>query len=175
MRFAVAIMKEAQRMIRLLTVLVISAISISLLGCSAEEDVVNFVLDPGIDNRLAWEAMNASIAEGSALLQSPDGVEPSQIRQKLTALKANTSYKLSLKVRAVRTPTAQLSLDLFVDETYDSPDQELLIPTLEIGPQYMAFHRIINTASFREQPYIRVFTFSTVPVEIDEIGITEVK
>jgi hypothetical protein len=139
--------------------------------CSTSERVVHHVSDSGIDNRLQWEAMNAAIAEGTVLLTSPDGVEASQIRQKLTDLSPNTDYRISVKARALHTPTAQLSVDLFIDETYDSPDQELLVRPDEIEPVYQIYHRTIQSGSFAEQPYLRIFTFSTVPVEVDEVTI----
>ena len=146
-----------------------------VVSCSTTEPGVQHISDGGLDNRLSWETVHATIAEGSALLNSPDGLEPSQVRQKLTGLKPNTNYRLSVKVRALNTPTAQLSIDLFVDESYDSPEQELIVQPSEIEPIYRTYHRTINSGEFEEQPYLRAFTFSTVPVEVDEIGIVEVQ
>lgn len=142
-----------------------------VVNCSTSEPSAHHVSDSGIDNRLMWEVMNATIAEGTVLLYSPDGVEVSQIRQKLTDLTPNTDYRVSVKTRALNTPTAQLSVDLFIDETYDSPDQELIVQPDEMEPIYQTYHRTIDSGVFEEQPYLRIFTFSTVPVEVDEVAI----
>jgi hypothetical protein len=151
------------------------AVSISCLaGCSTAEKTENLINDSGLDNRLAWESMNASIAEGTVQIQSPDGVEPGMVRQVITTLKPETHYKMSATARALNTPTSQLSVDLFIDESYDSPDQELVVMPMEIGPNYTTFHRIVNTGSFTGQPYIRIFTLSTVPVEISDVFLIEV-
>jgi len=144
------------------------------IHCSTQEPGNYHISDEGINNRLKWEVTNATIAEGSALLNSPDGLEPSQIRQVLRKLKPNTEYRLSVKARALNTPTSQLSVDLFLDETYDSPDQELIVEPSEIEPIYRTYHRTISSGSFSDQPYVRVFTFSTVPVEVDEIVLAQV-
>jgi hypothetical protein len=164
-------------------------------GCSTREPGVQYISDGDIENRLKWEAMHATIAEGTVILNSPAGVEVSQIRQKLIRLlpeteyrlsvKARalntptalpeTEYRLSVKARALNTPTAQLSVDLFLDETYDSPEQELVVQPSEIEPIYRTYHRTIDSGTFEEQPYLRIFTFSTVPVEVDEVAIVPVQ
>lgn len=155
-------------------ILVLAAIISFMAGCSTAEKTENLINDSSLDNRLAWESMNASIAEGTVQIQSPDGVDPGMIRQVLTSLKPETHYKMSATARALNTPTSQLSVDLFIDESYDNPDQELIVMPTEIGPNYTTFHRIVNTGSFSEQPYIRIFTLSTVPVEISDISLIEV-
>ncbi|MBN1422980.1 hypothetical protein JXA88_00350 [Candidatus Fermentibacteria bacterium] len=154
---------------------IVSAALLTGLHCSTSEPSAHCVADPGLDNRLSWEAQHASIAEGTAILKSPDGIEVAQVRQKLETLKPHTNYNLSVRVRALHTPSAQLSLDLFLDEGYDSPDQELLVLPDAIDATFRTFHRTIGTNAFPEQPYLRVFTFSTVPVEVDEIGLVETK
>jgi len=155
-------------------ILVLAAYISCLAVCSTAEKTENLINDSSLDNRLAWESMNASIAEGTVQIQSPDGVDPGMVRQVITALKPDTHYKMSATARALNTPTSQLSVDLFIDESYDSPDQELVVMPMEIGPNYTTFHRIVNTGSFTEQPYIRIFTLSTVPVEISDVSLIEV-
>jgi hypothetical protein len=142
-----------------------------VINCRTSEPGVHYISDRGIDNRLKWEVTNATIAEGSALLTSPDGVEVSQIQQKLTGLTPNTEYTISVKARARNTPTAQLSVDLYLAETYDSPEQELVIQPSEIEPIYQSYQLTINSGEFEEQPDLRIFTFSTMPVEVDEVAI----
>jgi len=156
-------------------ILVLVAIIGYVAGCSTAEKTENIINDPGMDNRLAWESMNASIAEGTVQIQSPDGIDPGMIRQVIAPLKPNTHYKMTATARAMNTPTSQLSVDLFIDETYDNPDQELIVVPMEIGPNYTTFHRIVNTGSFSGEPYIRIFTLSTVPIEIDDVSLVEVE
>jgi hypothetical protein len=163
---------RAYLFIRVLSVLGSLTLAV-VAACSTSERSISLVSDGGIDNRLSWESMNATIAEGSVLLISPDGLDVSQIRQKLTDLMPNTEYRVSVKARALNTPTSQLSIDLFIDETYDSPDQELIVPADELEPVYRIYHRTINSGVFREQPYLRIFTFSTVPVEVEEVTVVE--
>lgn len=145
------------------------------LRCSTHAPAPQCVADPGLENRLNWEAEHASMAEGTVLLQSPTGVDVAQIRQKLRGLKPHTNYDLSVRVRALNTPSAQLSVDLYLDEGYDSPDQELIVLPDQIDATFRTYHKTINTAAFADQPYLRVFTFSTVPVEVDEVGLVEAK
>jgi len=152
-----------------------TAIFCAGLGCSTKAPSVQCLADPGLDNRLNWEAENATIAEGAVVLQSPTGTDVAQIRQKLQGLKPHTAYTLSARVRALNTPSAQLSVDLYRDDGYDSPDQELLITPEQIESAFRVFHRAINTGALPDQPYLRVFTFSTVPIEVDELGLVETK
>lgn len=145
------------------------------LHCSTGTPSSQCVADPGLDNRLSWEAQHASIAEGTAVLKSPNGIEVAQVRQKLQNLKPHTSYNLSIRVRALNTPSAQLSVDLYHDDGYDSPDQELLVVPDAIDATFRTFNRTVTSGAFPDQPYLRVFTFSTVPVEVDGVGIVEAK
>jgi hypothetical protein len=145
------------------------------LCCSTKEPSTQQISDPGLDNRLSWETENATIAEGTVILKSPTGTEVAQVRQKLLGLKPHTHYSLSARVRALNTPSAQLSIDLFLDDGYDSPDQELLIMPDEVDATFRTYHRVLNTGAFPDQPYVRIFTFSTIPIELDELGLVEVK
>jgi len=145
------------------------------LRCSTQTPSVQCLADPGLDNRLNWEAEHATIAEGIVALQSPTGTDAAQIRQHLQGLKPHTNYTLSAKVRAVNTPSAQLSVDLYRDDGYDSPEQELLVLPEQIDGTFRVFHKSLNTGALPDQPYLRVYTFSTVPIEVEELGLTETK
>lgn len=142
-----------------------------LASCATSSPSGQVAVDPGLDDRLAWECEYATIKDGVASLQSPDGVQVAQIRQKLKTLKPFTNYTLSVRVRAASTPTAQLSVDLYLEDVYDNPDQELVVLPSHVGPEYLTFYRTINTGSFPEQPYLRVFTFSTVPMEVTQVSL----
>ncbi len=154
-------MTRTRHLLRLSVILTVS--------CSTQPPPTQCLIDPGLDNRLNWESEYATIAEGTALLRSPDGTVPAQIRQKLHTLKPYTNYVLSVRARSLNTPSAQLSVDLFADDGYDSPNQELVVPPDQIDATYRTFQRVIN-----QQPYLRVFSYSTVPIEVDEVGLRPV-
>jgi len=148
---------------------------IALLGCGSESLREDHISDGGLDNRLKWDAVNAVIGDGEALLESPDGSSPSMIRQRTRRLRQNRMYRLSVTAKALTRPVSSLSVDLFLNEAYDNPAQELVVTPASIVSSYETFHLNINSGMFDEPPYLRLFTFSAVPIVIDEVSIVELR
>ncbi len=147
--------------------------TIALLGCCAENLKEDYMSDGGFDNRLKWEALNAVIGNGEALLESPDGSLPSMIRQRTRRLRQNRMYRLSVTAKALTMPLSNLSVDLFLNEAYDNPAQELVVKPASIVGSYETFYLNINSGTFDEPPSLRLFTFSAVPIVVDEVSIVE--
>jgi hypothetical protein len=127
-----------------------------------------------VTDRLQWDALNAVFEDNGVVLQSPNGTSPAMIRQRTKRLRQNSVYRLSMRVQAERAPTATVHADLYLGDHYDSPEHELVIPEHAIMPVTHRFERLLNSGTFSELPYLRVFTFSTVPILIQEITVVEV-
>jgi hypothetical protein len=127
-----------------------------------------------VTDRLQWDALNAAFDENGVILQSPDGKVPAMIRQRAKRLLQNRVYRLSLQVKALAEPTGNVNVGLHLGEHYDSPEHELIVPVHAVGPSFRRFKRRLNSGTFNELPYLRVLTFSTVPVLIQEVTFVEV-
>ena len=145
-----------------------------IAGCGGGETPGNVVIGGDFASPVDWTAANASVAGGSGHLISPDGSSPSVLSQRIRGLEPHTTYELSIRAKAATSPTAQLSVDLFSDEhDYDSEHQELVVLSHEIPPTYARFSRPIDTENVPEEVELRVFTFSTIRVDVDNLTLVK--
>jgi hypothetical protein len=141
------------------------------LSCGGELD---HKVEYDVTDRLAWSGLNVSFDENGAILRSGDGTTPAMIRRRVKRLVQNRVYRLSIRVKAFGEPTGNVHVDLYLGEQYDSPDQELVVSLHDIRPSPRRFTRLLNSGKFDELPYLRAYTFSSVPVLVEEIVIEEV-
>jgi hypothetical protein len=159
---------------RLLLALVAFLAVLQLAGCGGGETPGNVVIGGDFASSVDWTASNGSVAGGSGHLVSPDGSSPSVLSQRVRGLEPHTTYELSIRAKAATSPTAQLSVDLFSDEHgYDSEHQELVILSHEIPPTYARFSRPIESENVPEEVELRVFTFSTVRIDVDDLTLVK--
>ncbi len=152
----------------------LAAAAVALAACGGGGPADDAVIGGDFASPVDWTAVNGSVAGGSGHLISPDGSSPSMLSQNLRGLEPHTRYELMIKAKAATTPSAQLSIDLFSDtHGYDSEHQELLVQPHEIPPTYARFSRELDTENVPEEVELRVFTFSTVRIDIDDISLTK--
>ncbi len=150
-----------------------AAVSLST-ACGGGDTSANAVIGGDLASPVDWTAVNASVAGGSGHLISPDGSSPSILSQVIRGLAPHTTYELSIRAKAATSPTAQLSIDLFSDtHGYDSEHQELLVLPHEIPPTFGRFSRELDTENVPEEVELRVFTFSTVRIDVDDIRLSK--
>lgn len=95
--------------------------------------------------------------------------------EKKIKTKPNTYYLISTEIRG--NANAQFVIDLYNWEPfYDYPEQELWINSFEIPrDSFITFFKIINTGENPpDEVYLRIFTYSTNPVEIKNLKVEEV-
>jgi hypothetical protein len=152
----------------------ICAVTFLMVGCGGGGTSANSVIGGDLASPVDWTAVNASVAGGAGHLISPDGSSPSILSQMIRGLEPHTTYHLSIRAKAATTPSAQLSIDLFSDtHGYDSEHQELVILPHEIPPTFARFSRELDTENVPEEVELRVFTFSTVRIDVDDIALTK--
>jgi hypothetical protein len=157
---------------KIASVCVLCAAVSFVVGCGGRDAEGNAVIGGDLASPVDWTAVNGSVAGGSGHLISPDGSSPSMLSQKIRGLEPHTTYELTIKAKAATTPSAQLSIDLFSEtHRYDSEHQELLVLPHEIPPTFARFARELDTENVPEEVELRVFTFSTVRIDVDDIAL----
>lgn len=139
------------------------------VGGSAEE-LQNVLTDK-------WEFLNASLCSNEAktfCLASPDGRTVSMIHQRLR-LRPNAFYRMVVKAKAVGgTPSSLLVFDL-QESGYDGPEQELQVFPSELVVSSGPFYKLIYTgSSIPPEVNVRLFTFSTEPIVVEDVFLAEV-
>jgi len=120
-----------------------------------------------------WTLTNASVASGVLTLQSPDGVAVSLCQCTLSNLLQNSNHSYLIRARYKdSTGTAQnLTLDLQASG-YDNAEQELTIASSQLTTTFQDFKK--NGFDSQLAPAtvsLRIFTFSTRPIEVDFIQL----
>ncbi len=151
-------------------------------GMMVEESTTNVVrsnggADPLFSSDTGWTAMGQgqSIANGVATLQSPDGIAISGFQCILTNLPQNTLH--SYAIRARHRDTSGTSTDLVLDlmaTGYDSPNQEMQVHPAQLSTSFQTFVRDgFNSELAPASVNLRIFTFSTRPIEIDFVQLEQ--
>jgi hypothetical protein len=159
---------------KLAGVCALCAAALLVMGCGGAGAPGNTVIGGDFASPVDWTAVNASVAGGSGHLISPDGSSPSMLTQKIRDLEPHTTYELIIKAKAATTPSAQLSIDLFSDtHGYDSEHQELVVQPHEIPPTYARFSRELDSENVPQEVELRIFTFSTVRIDVEDISLSK--
>jgi hypothetical protein len=136
--------------------------------------LTNAGADPTFETSAGWSLANgASIANGVLTLTS-NGSSAAIATAPLTGLLASTKYSFLIRARHTgTTPTAVLSLDL-QGSGYDSGTQEHDVSTGSLTTSFQTYYKSgFDSGSPPATAYIRIFTYSTAPIEIDLVQLTQ--
>ena len=132
----------------------------------------NIILYGGMEEPSAWRLGNATIENGVLRLLVENEEEISVATQLLPPLRGNGTLLLSIRAKADGA-TGDLNVDLY-GFGWDSPLQELVIPTAELTTEFRRYASLIRSGSSDMGIWLRLFTSTTEPILVDEIVLRDV-
>jgi hypothetical protein len=130
----------------------------------------SLIRNGGFDAEEGWSAAPRAIRDGRATLQKGEGSEWAHLRQLVLGLEPNSRYALSLRLRAEQSPDDGVVANLI---GADYASARLMVKPEEIGPEFKAFRRVISSDAPPDTVTLRVFTKSTVPIQVDDVSLTK--
>jgi hypothetical protein len=130
------------------------------------------VASGGFEHAAPWRPWMARIADGVAILSAHGDSGASRVRQPIQGLKPNCWYRLAVRIRADQTPDSWVMVDL-IGDGYESPEQKLRIMPAEISSEFKTFERVIPSGSPPASVLLRLYSFSSLPVVVDDVHLSE--
>ncbi len=143
---------------------------LSFARCNSDGDGEqrrNLVLYGGMESRRAWRLQGSEITDGVLRLARTSEHTMSLASQLLPPLAENEMLLMSVTVRA-DSADAPLYVDLY-GFGWDHPEQQIVVPVSDMSRQFVSHSVLIPSASSDMGIWLRVFTDSKSPIEIDEI------
>ena len=145
-------------------------VACSVVACHREEgSSATPLIRDGMDDPSEWH-LDGCVIEGGvlALRRVPSG-GPAMAMRLLPPLPDSGSLVLSIRCRSVGADSA-LYVDLWGFE-WDDPRQQMSLEARELTPEFAPSGTILPSGSSNRGIWLRVFTSSTSPIEVDDVDV----